>query len=392
LISLVLLYKTIRQELTREEKYLFLVFAAFLASFLLSATLNGWTENSYKRIGTEFKYLLFLPLYLLLRQHPHTLRYFMWGILLGGIVLGLQAVHDTFFSVYHRGQGKYGPITFGDFAVAIGFLALMYAINHAPTRRLKILGFLSFLMAILAAFLTGSRNAWLTMILLALLVPFLQQKGLRPRYVLGTYALVVLLAYTIFFVVNNPISRRAELAIQQTQQYFDEYKKEDHYKKPLTGSANIRLEQWRIALRAFRDAPWFGYGGGNAGRTENEYIKRGLGHPDLYNPKAYHNISGIHSTYFETLLTEGAVGLVIVLLFYGYPLWFFVRNRRKAPYPASLGIVLVTGYMLFGLTENPITSDGFSSLYLTALAVIFSSTINKLTSAGDARDAERQLS
>ena len=375
ILSLVLLARGFRGALKKEEKHLFLIFTAFLFSFFVSATLNSWTENSIRRIGTEFKYLLFIPIYLLIRQYPSSLRFFISGVLVTGIVFGAQAIFDTFFTSAHRGQGKYGPITFGDFAVLVGYLSLLYAFFTSHPTWKRLLGILSFSLAMFAAYLTGSRNAWLVLVILAVLSPFLHPSAIRTRYLFSAYAILAMAIYFTFFAMENHISRRANLAIEQTYQYFNQYKSDDYYKQPLTGSANIRLEQWRIAIQAFKGAPLFGYGGGNAGRIENRYIQQGLGHPDLYNPKADTNISGIHSTYFETLLTEGIIGLFIVMLFYGYPLWVFIRLRKKAPYPSTLGIVLVLSYMLFGLTENPLTSDGFSSLYLTALAVIFSTTI-----------------
>lgn len=375
ILSLAFLSRGLREKLGKEEKLLFLVFGAFLISFFISATLNGWTENSIRRIGTEFKYLLFIPIYLLIRQYPNSLHFFMIGILFSGFVFGIQAYNDTFFTPIQRGQGIYGPITFGDFAVLVGYLSLLHAFFTTHPAWQRLLGMGSFSLALFAAYLTGSRNAWLALALLAVLSPLLHPSAIRTRYLFAVYAILAIAIYFTFFVIDNHISRRASLAIEQTHQYFNQYKSDDYYKQPLTGSANIRLEQWRIAMRAFKDAPFFGYGGGNAGRTENRYIKQGLGHPALYNPKANTNISGIHSTYFETLLTEGIVGLTIVILFYGYPLLVFIRLRKKAPYPSSLGIILVLSYMLFGLTENPLTSDGFSSLYLTALAVIFSTTI-----------------
>ncbi len=114
--------------LYREEKILLAIIAVHLLVFVVSATLNGWTENSYRRMGTEFKYVMFFPIYLYIRRYPEALKFFLSGIVIGAIVLGMQALYDTIFTHFHRGFGIYGPIIFGDLGVLfLGSLLVMRA-------------------------------------------------------------------------------------------------------------------------------------------------------------------------------------------------------------------------------------------------------------------------
>lgn len=378
LISIATFLRNLRAPLERDEKILLWIFAAFLAVFTLSATLNGWTESSIRRIGTEFKYLVFIPLYYLLRRQERALDFLLAGIILGGIVLGLQAVYDTLFTTKGRGWGIYGPIVFGDLAalfLAFGVLTAAYQWSEQKLRPWLVA---SIGLSTLAVYLSGNRNGWLAAIILLAILPFLWPKR-SLRRVFSTYAVLVLLLFAGFGLFQNPISDRATRAFNQFTQYFRIIDTPEFHEHNLKGdSVGFRLEQWRVALIVFRDAPWFGHGGGNAARVENEYVKRGIGHPDLYNPKSYTNIGGLHSTYFETLVNEGMVGIIVLLLFLGFPLFSFIRYRNRDPLVSSLGIVLILGYMIFGLTENPFVHDNFSSFYLTTLAVLFSTMVRRI--------------
>ncbi len=378
LLAVISLSRNLRNPLGREEKALLWVFSAFLFSFILSATLNDWTSSSIRRIGTEFKYLLFIPLYILIRRYTDSEKYFFSGVIAGGLVLGLQALYEVLVLGNTRGVGIYGAIVFGDLSILFAFFGILFLAYKRPSGKIRIFCLLSIALALTATYLSGDRNGWLAGIILGLMAPFLLPSRINLKKLVTTYAFLSVLLALLFFVIDNPISKRAELAIDQTTHYFENMGAPDFKDYNLRGdSAGFRLEQWRVGLIAFRDAPWIGYGPGNAARTENEYVKRGIGHPHLYNPKAYTNIGGLHSTYFETLVNQGILGVLALFFFLGYPLYVFYRNRHRSPFISTSGIILILSYMIFGLTENPFVHDNFSSFYLTALAVLFTAAVRQ---------------
>ncbi len=378
LLALATIFRNLRQPLCREEKIILIIFAFFLTSFTISATLNNWTESSYRRIGTEFKYLLFIPLYLLLHRREKILDFLILGIVLGGIVLGLQAIYDTLFTARARGWGIYGPIVFGDLSALFFAFSLLTMVYRRPTGLWRLIVLLSIVLSLLAVYLSGNRNGWLAAITFLFILPILWPKR-TLRQILAFYIGGLVIVVIAFGLFHNKISERANIAITQFSDYFTLRKDPEAFRAHnLKGdSVGFRLEQWRIALIVFRDAPWFGHGGGNASRVENEYVKKGLGHPDIYNPKSYTNIGGLHSTYFETLVNEGLIGICILIFFLGYPLYIFIRFRKHESFASSLGIILIIGYMIFGLTENPFVHDNYSSFYLTSLAVLFATMIQR---------------
>ncbi|HED05982.1 MAG TPA: hypothetical protein ENI61_04795, partial [Ignavibacteria bacterium] len=174
LMSLFLVFNLKQKiQLHKEEKILFVLFVIFIFSFILSATLNGWSDNSYRRIGNVVKYVAFFPFYLLIRQYTSTFNLLLAGIIIGGIVFGINALYDVF--IIDRGQaaGIYGPIVFGDLAVlylSIVFILLFFTHKRAFT---QIPYLASLILLTLTVILSGSRNAWLAAIFTLFAVPLL---------------------------------------------------------------------------------------------------------------------------------------------------------------------------------------------------------------------------
>ncbi len=362
------------KRLYKEEKILLVIFALFILSFIVSATINGWTDSSVRRLGTEFKYLLFFPLYLLIRQYSLTAKWLILGVPLGAIILGIQALYDTFFTSYHRGNGIYGPIIFGDLSILFVMLSAVTLRYLPKISRYDYLFYgAAIFFGLLATYLSGSRNAWLAGVILLLVLPFLVFKAIDFRRIFIIYILMFGMVASIIAFIPSKAYERTDKAIKE----YSEYVNGKVGKQELIhSSVGFRLEQWRVSLLLFGERPVFGFGAGNSGRGINRYVKAGLAHPDLYNEHAYKGITGVHSAYFEVLITEGLVGAVIFLLMLLYPIYVFLQNRGSNKVLSSMGLILMTGYMIFGTSENPFVHDNFTSVYLVLLAVIFSQFIS----------------
>jgi len=379
LIALIGLLVVFRQphKLYKEERILFALLALLLISFAFSATLNGWSDNSIRRLGTVLKYLLFIPVYLLLRQFRDLSSYLFVGIVLGGAILGLQALFDVSYLGLQQGWGIYGSIIFGDLSIlffSITLIVLFFTTRHSKITYLYII---SLLLSALAVYLSGSRNAWLASVVSVSLIPLLCFSFMKfKRTALVIIPILLVTASASLFTDN--IQKRLALAINEYQSFMAEGAPKDI---PLSrNSVGTRLEQWRVAMIIIKEAPYFGFGGGNAGKHVTRYAQKGLAHPDLINPDTEKGIGGLHSTYFESLINEGTFGLIIMLLFLLYPIYVFSVSRKFNPLLSSVGIIFMINYMIFGISENPFVHDNFSSVYLIFLSVFFSEIVrNKYT-------------
>jgi len=360
------------KKLERSEKIILTTFILFILSFVISATLNDWTESSVRRLGAELKLVMFFPVYLAVRQQPSAIRWLLAGVVIGGIVIGMQALYDTYFGVWHRGWGIYGPIIFGDLAALFfGILMVVYLRLKQQLSSLNNILILSAVsLSLIAAILSGSRNAWIAVLVIVLVLGMMNIKSFGFLQLFK--GLLVLVIGVILLVLISPASiyTRADTAINEFSNYMDIEKRNNS--TLVKNSVGIRLEQWRVASNLMLEKPIFGFGGGNAGRETNRYVKMGKAHPDLYNEKAYTGYAGAHSAYFETIVTEGLVGIVILLFILFFPLYRYIKSRESHPLTSELGIVFSISFIVFSLTENPFVHDNFLSVYFIFFATIFS--------------------
>lgn len=372
LVGLVTLRRNIRP-LYKEEKILFILFLLFIASFFLSATLNDWSPNSIRRVGNVMKYVFFFPFYLLLRQYSSS-KLLITSMYAACFVVGVHALYDINFTSLGQAWGIYGPIPFGDISLLyLGFILTLTLFNRDGSRQLY-LYLPALLFAAVAVILSGSRNAWLAAAYSIVLVPLLSLKYLKYRKQILVIIPIVIVGIIGFMLAGNMQDRLA-LGFKEFQSFVTEGAQKSEQLR--SNSVGFRLEQWRAVLMLNKEKPWFGYGGGNAGKHVSELARKGIVHPDLNNPDTERGIGGVHSTYFEKLMNEGRIGLIIILAFLFYPLYIFIRARSTNPLLSTLGILFITSYMIFGITENPFVHDNFSAMYLLVLAILFSQVIRE---------------
>jgi len=355
--------------LQREEKVLFAIFGFYFFSILLSSTVTGWSESSYHRLGTEMKYLVFFPFYLYIRQYPAAWRGLILAIPLGGIVLGIQAIYDTYFSGIGRANGIYGPIIYGDLAVLLAMFSLIFALTNRNKLWVGI-NLLGAVLAMLAVIYSGSRNAWLAVIVSLTILPFLI--GTRTTFWRISSGYMVILAVAIIMIVSTPhtITSRFGIAADEFKSYFHHDFNTENNNINST-SVGLRFEMWRSALIIIKRHPILGVGPGNMGVAMNELVVKGEVPQAVYrNPAEVRGVH-VHNAYFEVMGTQGIIGLSALLLMLFYPLYVFVHNKYYDRRIASLGIVLMSGFMIFSLTEIPFIHDNFSSIFLTFLSVFF---------------------
>lgn len=387
LLALLALFVVFRKphQLYKEEKFLLALFALLLLSFFISASLNGWSDNSIRRLGAVLKYALFFPLYLLIRQFKDLSSLLLTGIVAGAAILGFQSIIDVIFLGHSQGWGIYGPIIFGDLSILFFSIILILLFFEGITSKTSYIYIFSLILSALAVFLSGSRNAWLAAMFSIIAIPFLCYKFIKyKKTILVIIPIAIIASSTI--LLTDSIQNRLKLAYSEFTTYVTEGAPKDIPIK--SNSIGFRLEQWRVALHITQDAFLFGYGGGNAGKHVKRYAEKGLAHPDLINPDTEKGIGGLHSTYFESLINEGIIGLIIILLFLLYPISIFVKARKFNPILSTIGIIFISNYMIFGISENPFVHDNFSSVYLILLSVFFSEIIRTKYSASPPSSSE----
>lgn len=268
-------------------------------------------------------------------------KWFWLGMCFGTIGAAAIALVERLAFGIERAEGfTHHPITFGDLAVAMGVMSLC-ALSSLRRTRLAWLPVVALLAGVLAAVLSGSRGAWLGLLLV--LVPLLKFGGrMHGRTLWYGAGLVLLAGVAAFAVPQTGVARRSADAVREVGQYVAV--------ENAGTNVGVRLELWKASLMMIAEHPWVGVG-------------RDAFHPTLLalerQGRLQHSValdySSSHNDVLHTLATGGIVDFSFLVLMYAGPLLFFWKvMKRGDDGRAALGlagVALVVCFIGFGLTD-----------------------------------------
>lgn len=130
-----------------------------------------------------------------------------------------------------------------------------------------------------------------------------------------------------------------------------------------------RFAMWSAALHLFEKAPLIGVGTGNYEVETATLVKSGV-----VTPGAAH-FDHPHSDYFDALSSRGLLGFLVLVLLLGVPAWLCkhgLDSHDPHRVGAALGGVLVaTGFAIFGLTETMFIHSVTIGWYVIMTAVFY---------------------
>lgn len=345
-----------RSELFKEEKIWLWLCVGFFLSFVISGLVNGWGKPQTRYLGVDIRYLLVVPLYLMLRQYPYAWRYLLAGLFFAAIVLAGQAYYDVFESNMYRAQGFYSPNLMGPVAALVALWLISSWRLWGVTRWLLPVFVLA---ALWAMAMSGSRGAYLGLLamLLVWLVVCIKGWWRLP-------ALAVILAIPVVAYNSLPsVKQRVDVAVSEVGSYFEQLEQDEHY----TGGSAVRFEMWRGGWMVFEESPVLGIGRGNYTEVVQRYVEEGK------LPAAVAQHGHAHNAYIDVLMSRGLIGFVIFLGMLFYPLYFFWKTRKISPGTAIFGILQVVGYAVFSLTDaSTFIMGNFTAIFLLCMTVFFS--------------------
>lgn len=358
LIGLVGLFSgSVRQQLFREERIWLWLCVAFFASFLISALANGWGGDQQRSLGVDIRYLLVVPLYLVLRRYPRAGLVLLHGVLVALFVVAGQAYYDVYQLGMWRAEGVYSPNFLGPLAA----LMMMYLL--AGWRELLTVRWVLSVAVLLggwALVLSGSRGGYVGLVAMALVWALLSFQG---RWRLLMLACAIAVPVASYVAVEN-VSERVDTAVAEVNSYLD-----SGVPVGVQGaeSSAIRFEMWRAAWMTFLDHPLLGVGDGNYNKGVQPYIDQGLVDPGVGEHGHPHN------AYMNVLMCRGIVGYFVLMAMLFYPLYYFAKSYRDSPSTAMLGMVHIVGFAIFSITDaSTFDKNNFSSVYLLCMAVFIS--------------------
>ena len=336
LCSAVYLVQNPLPALTTEEK----ISIGALAAFFLAAVLNFFVhDNGLPALDLPSRFLLAIPIFLLLIQVPPRQSWFWAGAAVGSYGAGGVALWQIYGLGLDDVDGLTNGVRYGGISTMLAILCaagLLWArrdnVAHPWLwRAVLVAGMIS---AGYGSLMSGTRGAWISLPLVFVL------------FCLGTFnrgnlyracmvALVTLLAAGVWYatVPNNPLRVGYNQAVQDISGYMEDGN--------ALGSISGRFELWRAALLNIPEKPIFGWNNSDyRARLEQQVANKQLDPHVL-------NLAHTHNLYLETMLRQGVVGLLPVLALFIFPFVFFCR-RLRAP-DGNVRILAIAGTSLLAV-------------------------------------------
>jgi len=368
LISLFQNWQNIKS-LYKEEKILIAIVVGYFGVFLISSLASGWGQSGTYALGTEIRILFVIPIYLLLRNISGVELYLLAGSILGVLFGGIQGLLDVYvFKTFEYERvmawGAYGHLFIGPVILLMAALLVPAIRALKLDKRLWLILTGVALLGLATVALSTARSAYLGFLVLGIftIIYYL-------RWNVATFVFVVLMGLVIStYMISDKVQHRVNDGVGDVTAYFESLEKyPDSPEKYYMGSLGTRLEMWRSTKYFFSEAPWFGVGRFNYKKKAQEFVDQGLAN------QAIADHSHPHNAYIEMIMSKGLFGLLALLSLLYYPLYVFITTRNANRDSAFAGIVLISAYTIFSLTEaSTFIKNNFVAIYLVYLAVFFS--------------------
>lgn len=344
------------------------VLVGLLALFLapLLSLVNADDLDSFLKTYERYaRFLLLIPVYLLVRGFRRDLWPFLiTGCLFAGPVLAIGAWYDVEILKLPRAQGPYHPIVFGDIAVLVALMQIVWIVT--ATRSAWHASLLISLPATLyAVILSGTRGAWLTLVLCLPIVAYAFARDRGKRFSPTTALIVLLLSVALIFMAWPSLKQKYEQTLTNFRLWT-----EGTLEKNSIGN---RIELWELAIQVWQDHPLVGSGAGDF----KSHVKRAR---EDEGTGFILEFDHAHSIYFHYLATTGTI--VFIVMLFGlivFPCRFFLASIGPPGLEGSpqawAGVVLISAFALFGLTETWTVRSPLMSLFAIFLPTLMASSV-----------------
>jgi len=303
--------------------------------------LDFWFRTGW--IWVEFqepsRFLLVLPIFLMIRCYGFSERAIRWGVFLGAVAAGGYGLYQKQILGLDRADGGTSSLiaAFGNVSLILGIMSFaLFQPLWRNQKRWASVALLALVFGIVGSLASGTKGGWMSMpVLCWVAVDLLERPTYAKRFAMLS-AFFILAALIWFFVPF--IQDRASVVVPAIYEYFVNGKVAD-------GSAGVRLALWHSATLIFLENPLFGTGPGTFYAEKLTLINMGL------IPNYLPGLSHPHSQLFNSLVESGIFGPFMVFSIYGSFIWYCRSHFEQNKALATTGILMAIGFMDFGLVE-----------------------------------------
>jgi O-antigen ligase len=347
----------IRWVLPTELRVPMVISLAYFVGELLSPLLFSPAGPGWFQVGGA---LHFLALPLVLMGFSQAYRRDRLDIFLNGLRCGVIAgcvvalIQVLLFKLGRAEAGMGNPIPYGNISLLAGMMSLIGL--ERLTRRLQMVAVLAAVSGLAGCLLSETRGAFLIlpMIPVVLVLTYWPSFLKNRRSMIGALlALVVGMGALVVFLSYQPRFQNFAFSLSS-------------YDRALASERSIadRALMLRYGYDATLDRPWLGYG------TQNRVLEvmsraKAAG-------KDLHSYTHLHNEFLNNLVGKGLIGLITLLLLLAAPLIVLKGSDSDPQYRARrvFALLLVGGYIAFGMSAIVFGHDLLNTFYVTALLTL----------------------
>lgn len=285
---------------------------------------------------------------------PQTL----YKVIAAASLYSLYCCYHLITNDVRRGDGMLSSaIPFGNIAMSMGILTMICAfqLTEKSWRAIAVCGAIS---CIILSILTTTRISWLAFLLATFTIGstymLFERKFLQPLL----FTLLLTTFAGLLVATNTAALKRIDLLMEDVMQYSN---------GDWQTSIGYRLEMWKAAWLAFKDAPLQGHGLTNFPQIWQNY---GNGVPIKFVQP--------HNDFLRLLSETGLIGFLCIAAIILYPLGQALKTmfraiktqNRSAFHLSLLGLTLVECILVFAMTDITITSRFIFSFYFVLMLLI----------------------
>lgn len=319
-------------------------FGVMAAGLFYTTQMDNQLSFLGRRLALIFVPLVFVGVHLTRRQYEQVLTVFTFSALLSIVLANGYALFDTLYtgeseiligrSIYNK-SSYYGLTRlFSDWHPTYVSLFLNSALIFSYTVFYKkgkyTLWILCSAIATFNIFLLNSFIGIISFIALLVFFLFLRFRNQRRVFLASIAGICLLIALNFFY---NPLGFQKIDTLKNTELKITDKKEE---RNVLT----LRLAKWQSSIQVFTTAPILGVSNGDyRNRLADQYTENGF----LYSAEERY---ASHNQFLYTLVSNGIIGLSILIVLLAIPFYFHIASREYLPFLMILGIFFLTEDLL----------------------------------------------
>lgn len=321
-----------------EIKFLVLTVLIFISSILSYGVQGDIFTHDFR---SHWTYLISIGVLAALSSNKISNKYLCSILIITSFLVAYDVTVEMFYGG-SRGFNTHGkPIFFGNIALMAGLISFILSFNKENSLLIRGLLMTSSVLGIAGSIWSQTRGGWIFLVLFIVVFSVGYIFNAKNKKKASLYGACSLLFICISML---PFYDAIELRINEAHSNIENY----ILSKNTNTSVGLRLELWKVSAKQFIENPFIGSARSGFLAIKDEMISKG----DITLGAKY--FEHAHSDLFWTLGSKGLLGIISLYGFYLFLLRFYYINSKQDEVRlyAFSGLTIVTGYMVFGLTES----------------------------------------